>query len=370
MLKHLRVTVFLLVGLVLAPDEARSQSTPAMKAHCIDVGQGDATLLEFPCGAVLIDAGGQDDAAVSDLVAYLDKFFVARPDLNKTLEAVFITHTHIDHNRGLQSIAEKYKVKRYIDNGMVKSSGKWKAKWIRDAIENQELDTRLVEVSDKDVVSAADPSIGFTNGDIDPIECSKCDPRIAILSASLAENPGWTNSQFKNQNNQGLVIRIDFGDSSFLFPGDMEEEALDTLVNYYEDQVTRPEALDVDVLHVGHHGSKNATTSALLKSTSPDIAVISMGKWTYGKADPKVAGGFNTWKFGHARIEVVQALESVIKRNRSEPVDVHVFERATKPVKHTVHRAIYATGWEGTVQVRATLKGKLTVTSDGVPDEN
>src|SRR4051794_32378866 len=58
---------------------------PEMRAHFIDVGQGASTLLEFPCGAILIDTGGQDDDSSVALGRYLTEFFRRRPDLSNTL---------------------------------------------------------------------------------------------------------------------------------------------------------------------------------------------------------------------------------------------------------------------------------------------
>src|SRR3989304_3847221 len=65
---------------------------PIMKAHVIDMGQANATLLEFPCGAVLIDAGAQDEEKVDELVRFLNEFFARRLDLNRTLKSIIITH--------------------------------------------------------------------------------------------------------------------------------------------------------------------------------------------------------------------------------------------------------------------------------------
>lgn len=85
------VAMLLFCGLVAAQ--------PIMYTHYIDVGQADATLLEFPCGAVLIDTGAQDNNHIDDLVDYLENFFSRRTDLNNTLNVVFVTHNHIDHTR-------------------------------------------------------------------------------------------------------------------------------------------------------------------------------------------------------------------------------------------------------------------------------
>ena len=61
-----------LAGLVLVVGVADAQEI--MRAHYINVGQADATLLEFPCGAILIDAGAQDDAHITNLTGYLTAF--------------------------------------------------------------------------------------------------------------------------------------------------------------------------------------------------------------------------------------------------------------------------------------------------------
>ena len=71
---------------------------PLLKAHFIGMGQANATLLEFKCGAVLIDAGAQEDEHVDGLVDFITSVFDARPKLDSTLEAVYVTHNHIDHN--------------------------------------------------------------------------------------------------------------------------------------------------------------------------------------------------------------------------------------------------------------------------------
>jgi beta-lactamase superfamily II metal-dependent hydrolase len=70
-----------------------------MTAHFIDVGQAHSTLLEFSCGAMLIDAGTKDDEHEEELLEYLDEFFDRRTDLDRTLDSILITHDHLDHTR-------------------------------------------------------------------------------------------------------------------------------------------------------------------------------------------------------------------------------------------------------------------------------
>src|SRR5262245_14054383 len=86
-----------------AEDAHAGPVTPTSKlmaAHFIDVGQGSAALLEFPCGAVLIDTGGEegdDFSGNANLSDYLDEFFTRRTDLGRRLDLVVLSHPHIDH---------------------------------------------------------------------------------------------------------------------------------------------------------------------------------------------------------------------------------------------------------------------------------
>jgi competence protein ComEC len=101
----------LLIALTLSV-KVRSQEDNTMYAHYINVGQGAAVLLEFPCGAMLIDAGASDDSYQRKLIAYLHDFFKRRKDLNNTISLVMVTHPHIDHNKALADIAAEFRLER------------------------------------------------------------------------------------------------------------------------------------------------------------------------------------------------------------------------------------------------------------------
>src|ERR1041385_72535 len=116
-----RFLVSIAVGLCVAA--SASAQTPSMTAHFIDIGQGESVLLEFSCGAMLIDAGAQDEAAKNRLVAYLNKFFARRTDLHKTINTILITHDHIDHDYALRAVVENFTVQHFVDNGLISGPG-------------------------------------------------------------------------------------------------------------------------------------------------------------------------------------------------------------------------------------------------------
>lgn len=339
--------------------EATLAAPPAdvMVAHFIDVGQADCTLLEFPTGAILVDAGSQDDPFTDKLVAYLDAFFVRRADLNKTFESVIVTHNHIDHTRALRTIAERYTVERYIDNGHTTGTGTGNPNWLRKEVKAGNRSTIIREVADQEVM-AVTAKTGLTDAVIDPLTSPTCDPKIVVLSGRVDENPGWSHDAFDNKNNHSLVVRVDFGESSFLFTGDMEESAIETMLDWYDET----SALDTDVYHVGHHGSHNGTTSELLQALTPELAVISCGQPSFGQPSgrgrPK---GFSTFVYGHPRRAVLDILGIAIPGKRSAAIDVQAGEGSRQFQSYRVRKNIYATPWDGTLTVTATPTGSMQV---------
>ncbi len=346
------------VGLLLAGTSPARAAEPQMVVHFIDVGQGAATLLEFPCGAILIDTGAQDNDATTHLANYLKAFFDRRTDLNKTLNALIISHPHVDHSRGVETVLNSCRVRTYIDNGMVSGSGKAGVKYARD--HKVDMNLEIVEIDDARITALPEKT-GLTDDKIDSLKCADCDPQIRILSGALAANPGWLDGDFDNLNNHSVVVRVDFGESSFLFTGDLEDPALRTLVDYYEGTGM----LDVDVYLVGHHGSHNGTIPEFVTEMTPDVAVMGVGKSTFGKGKPR---GFNTFSYGHPRRDIVNLLSNSIPGFRSRAIDVEVADSARHFSNYRVTHRIYATGWDGDVTVAARLDGKLRVTTHSVDD--
>ena len=316
-----------------------------MAVHYIDVDQGAAALLEFSCGAVMIDAGGRGDAAREHLLGYLHAFFARRADLHDTIKTIFLTHTHIDHDSNIAEVSEAFDVRGYVDNGINRGSGRTPYKWMHDHAALPGSTTAIEDVLEPAVLASG--AQGLTDHLIDPVDCQGVDPEIHVLSGGDETNPGWDSGTFGN--NRSLVIRVDFGEASFLFTGDMEDSAIPALLAHW----SGTSMLDVDVWEVGHHGSANGTTSALLAAITPRVAVISMGRETPQEQ-------WTAWAYGHPRRSAVDMLVAGVAGTRA-PVTVRVADKVHSFSDFPLGQAVYATGWDGDVTVRVDAAGHLSV---------
>jgi competence protein ComEC len=322
--------------------------TGEMRVHYIDVGQGLATLLEFQCGAILIDTGGEKNDefdSTTRLLTYLTDFFARRADLQNTLDLVVLSHPHIDHTRGVNAVLDHFTVRNAVDNGEAGGSGAAQQAALEDYTQqNSDVGFEAVHLDD------ISRTTGRTSAVIDPIDCQDGDPAIHVLWGLVSTDPGWGKAAFGNPNNHSVVVRVDYGKASFLFPGDLEDVAIHDLVKRY----AGTHLLDVDVYEAGHHGSKNGTTPELVSAMSPKLAVISMGPSTRELM-------WTAWKYGHPNKGIVQEIASGVTGTRPavrEPVGT----AATKFEPLDVNSAIYATGWDGTLIVTAKLDGRIKVT--------
>jgi competence protein ComEC len=334
--------------------EARTLSGE-MLVHMIDVGQGAATLVEFPCGAVLIDTGGEQDAEFAStqaLTAYLDAFFVERPDLNRTLAALYITHPHIDHTRGVPALLDLVEsgdltIEHVVTNGAPINRGGNHHSGGRqqERLETWARGRGILTVADADTIAAGAP---LTDANVDPVACSGTDPTLGIFWGSLDSAPaGWNSHASTTANNESLVIRIDYGEASMVISGDLEAEAIGAVLARHGASV-----FDVDIVQVGHHGSANATTADWVAATSPAVVLIAMG-------DPLREFSMTAWDHGHPRRGVVETWVAAATELRIGPVQVLVADAQESFSWLAMTTAVYGTGWDGSTVVRATSAGTI-----------
>lgn len=223
-----------------------------MKMHVIDVGQADAILLEFEKAAVLVDAGGEetgDDRAKEHLISRLNDFFTRRPDLNKTLHAIIVTHAHSDHTKLVMDVLQSFKVKYLYDGGDLSGSGVAQLKKARAFASA----TAIKYLAVKDSLIGRN---GFTPLGLKTLSTSShADLRFLVGSRGC-----------ENQNNNSLVLRVRYKKTTAILTGDAETEGDKTCdegqVPFLLQRYRASTLLDTDIYKVGHHGSLNATDEA------------------------------------------------------------------------------------------------------------
>jgi competence protein ComEC len=322
-----------------------------MRMHVIDVGQGSATLLEFPEAAVLVDTGGEQNPSCDSnakLDAYLDTFFAHRPDLHGELASLILTHPHLDHTRGVPVVLAHHPPHNVVTNGQTVGSGAEFQNALRQYAVDHQGSVGIREVHLDDV-----PPRGLTDGVIDPVHGADIDPVLTVLWGQVSTDPGWGEAynkpRFANANNHCVVVRVDFGQLSILITGDLENAAIPDLVKRYQGTGL----LDVDVYLTGHHGSANGTTDDLVAAMTPKVALISVGP-----SDRE--GEYTGWAYGHPRTEILTMLEHGVSESRV-PIQVHAGLGAKHFEDRTITHAIYATGWGGTVVVELGSDGALRI---------
>lgn len=332
---HAGVALGLLLGVLLA---GCPSARPSLRLHFLDVGQGDATLLEFPCAAALVDTGGEENADFSGterLLAYLDRFFARRPELAGRLELLLLTHAHVDHTRGTKAVLERHRPRNVVTNGLERGSGRHGQLAAHRYAEDPRAEARLERVRARAV-----PPGGLTSAVVDPIDCDAVDPELRVLWGALEDEEGE-----RNGNNHSVVLHLRFGRASALFTGDLEEASIARLLERHRGH----DALAADVYQVGHHGSRNATTPALLDAVRPKLAVISMGP-------PEREHAWTAWAYGHPHATVVELLDARVER-RAPVRTVRVGRGAKQLEPRALGAAVYGTGWDGDVVLEATTDG-------------
>ncbi|WP_245512120.1 MULTISPECIES: MBL fold metallo-hydrolase [unclassified Mesorhizobium] len=335
--------------------EVTSVSASIMRVHYVFVGQGAGAVVELPCGIAVIDLGGEygsGDGKVDGgalFVDYLKNFFAKNPQYNNTIDTLILSHPHADHINGSDELKTSgLAVRAIVDNGQTNNSGTLgRQSAFRQWVKDQGGQYAAVELARQTTAT------GVTNAAIDPFAC-------ATISAFWGgANELLSRSGYENPNNHSVVVRIDFGQASFLFLGDLQHEGAADLLAQYEENLG---VFDVDVFQVSHHGADGDTTDDLLNVLSPRIAIISMGT----KAS---TGSPSAWQYGHPRLTTLKILqeEPVIVTDERNPAGHFWGAPAQKSDFKNVDisRAVFGTGWEGTIIVTATQAGEYSVSTLG-----
>ncbi len=243
-----------------------------LHVYFLDVGQGDAALIQTPDGRqILVDGGPSPIALLNELAAVL-------PFWDRSLDLIVLTHPDGDHLTGLIPLFDRYRVSQVLDTTLSDTSS-WAEAW-RTVLARDQI-SRTIAVRGM---------------------------RIPLGQAQLTvlhPGPQPLRGTAADDNNNAIVLRLDHGQISLLLTGDAESEA-------EADMLRAGLPLQADLIKVGHHGSQGATSAAFLAAVKPRVAIISVGaKNRFGHPHPAVlarlaavqAEIFRTDR--HGRIEVI-----------------------------------------------------------------
>ena len=201
----------------------------------LDVGQGEAILIESPEGhRILLDGGPSGEAITPALGRHL-------PFYDRRLDLVMLTHPQLDHIGGLPTVIDQYAVGRVLSSPAQVDSAAYRA-W-SDALRATNVPV---------VPAERGQAIDLGNG-----------ARLTVLSPRQTSDP-------TSLNDASLVARLSIGGVSFLFTGDITAGGESALVRSGMD-------LSTTVLKVAHHGSSTSTSPAFVARASPLVDVISVG---------------------------------------------------------------------------------------------
>jgi len=225
--------------------QSASHSQDTVLVTFLDVGQGDASLIDFTNGEQMLVDCSLDSRILSALGRVI-KFY------DNQIDYLVVSHPDLDHYGGCEDVLRRFDVKHVITNGFDKDyDSAWRS--FKQAIVDEKAEWTIVD-SEREL-SVSNSVIKF----LYPDHSLKDDPSVPESGKAV------------NSNYTSIIFELIYKDKKVLFVGDAGEEEEDYLVEKYG------VALDVDMLKVGHHGSYHSSSDAFLKLVTPQIAVISVG---------------------------------------------------------------------------------------------
>lgn len=230
-----RTLLALAAAVVLAWLGLRGLPDGRLHVWFLDVGQGDAILIEAPDGRQILVDGGPSPAALGDELGAVLPFW------DRSLDLLVLTHPDADHLTGLLPLFERYRI-----GGVVHSLG----------ASGAAAGTWQYLLDQHGIVPYA--AARGARLEVGPVLLTVLNP---AAGAGIAGG---------DNNDASVVLRLDYGPTSILLTGDAEEAAETAMM-------AAGLPLDADILKVGHHGSGGGTSAAFLARVKPQLAIIPVG---------------------------------------------------------------------------------------------
>lgn len=311
----------------------------ALKVYFVDVGQGDAEYIELPNGqTVLIDGGpankegGPADTNHPASDPPLAHFLLQKGI--KQIDHVVLTHPHADHYVGLKYVFSRLPVGNFYD-------------------------TRKDNPGAGEVRSLAAKVPGIKTWYPAPGDYLDWGP--GVQAKVFNSCPDAAAAVPVSPNNCSIVVKLTYQDASFLFTGDMEAEVEAQVVPKYGAE------LKADVLKVGHHGSRGASTEPFLRAVSPSLAYIEVGvNNSYGHPRPEALARLQAVGARIYRTDLEGTLEYPLTALKAAPGGAPAPGKGFSPVVYDAVRSnllmkLVSDVYNG---------GKLPYSQDGVTFQN
>ncbi len=242
----------LTVGLALMlhpPSLLRKNTTGFLQVSFLDVGQGSATLLEFPSGLTVLIDGGGPFSATSSVGERIIAPYLWYKGVRK-LDAVVITHPDADHYNGLGFILRHFSPARL---------------WVRDTTGHDDNFRQLIRLAEEEQIAVIVPKDG------EHLDGATSSDRLECLTNISAETAASSPPESRDPANAGIVVKACSGRRCVLLPGDIGRTFESLLIRHDYD-------LSADILLAPHHGSRTSNSPEFLAAVSPTIMVVSAGR--------------------------------------------------------------------------------------------
>ncbi|MCL4382299.1 MAG: MBL fold metallo-hydrolase [Patescibacteria group bacterium] len=241
-----------LIGFVLLL--AAFSSWPDGKLHLVfcDVGQGDAIYVRTPNGEDILVDGGPNEKVLGCLGKHM-------PFYDRKIELVFLSHPQADHLNGLNSVLERYNVDYFISSGTEGKGEEYKK--LMDLIKNNKIPLKKEAAGEKIL--------------LDNLSFLVLWPSTQVLGAQTSQT---------DLNELSLVLELTYNQFNALLTGDAGQDVQQEIRNQ-ESGIS-----DIKVIKVPHHGSKTSLLSSFLEQIKPKLAIISVGKNSYGHPTKETLG--------------------------------------------------------------------------------
>jgi competence protein ComEC len=215
-----------------------------LKVSFLDVGQGDAIFIQTPGKHQILIDGGPDPERICLALGKELHFW------DRSIDLLILTHPHLDHLTGLIEVVHRYRIGKVIQPEVAHYYSPVYAEW------RHEMEARGI----KPIYALRGQKIDFGDG-----------VELQILHPS--------SKKMESVDDNGIVVRLDYGKIGFLFPADIRFQAEEILLHQGLN-------LKATVLKVAHHGGVDSTTPQFLDACDPVFAVVSVGQNVFGHPAP------------------------------------------------------------------------------------